>query len=56
MIAELKALTEQIAGKKLATHMGRVCGISGGEIEISGLAQEARIGDRLVLARAPGMS
>ncbi|CUH86622.1 Flagellum-specific ATP synthase [Phaeobacter sp. CECT 5382] len=54
MKAELKALTEQIAGKKLATQMGRVTGISGGEIEISGLDREARIGDRLVLKRGPG--
>ncbi|WP_083096702.1 FliI/YscN family ATPase [Pseudophaeobacter leonis] len=53
MIAELKALTEQIAGKKLATSMGRVSGISSGEIEIAGLEREARIGDRLVLSRGP---
>jgi flagellum-specific ATP synthase len=53
MIAELKALTEQIAGKKLATSMGRVSGISSGEIEIAGLEREARIGDRLVLRRGP---
>jgi flagellum-specific ATP synthase len=53
MIAELKALTEQIASKKLATSMGRVSGISSGEIEIAGLEREARIGDRLVLSRGP---
>ena len=54
MIPELKALTEQIASKKLATSTGRVSGISGGEIEISGLEREARIGDRLVLIRGQG--
>ncbi|EBA17089.1 H+-transporting two-sector ATPase, flagellum-specific [Roseobacter sp. SK209-2-6] len=53
MIAELKALTEQIAGRKLVTQMGRVTGITGGEIEISGLEKHARIGDRLVLQRGP---
>ncbi|MFP3656434.1 hypothetical protein SB777_36585, partial [Burkholderia sp. SIMBA_052] len=31
--------------------MGRVTGISGGEIEVSGLEDQARIGDRLVLRR-----
>lgn len=54
MKAELNALTRQIAGKRLVTQMGRVTGISGGEIEISGLAKVARIGDRLVLRRGPG--
>ena len=53
MIAELKALTEQIGSRKLATPMGRVTGISGGEIEISGLEKVARIGDRLSLRRGP---
>lgn len=51
MKAELEALTRQIASKRLATQMGRVTGISGGEIEVSGLASAARIGDRLVLRR-----
>ncbi|NVK17032.1 MAG: FliI/YscN family ATPase [Rhodobacteraceae bacterium] len=53
MKAELQALTRQIAGKRLVTQVGRVTGISGGEIEISGLAAAARIGDRLVLRRGP---
>lgn len=53
MKAELQALTRQIAGKRLTTQMGRVTGISGGEIEIGGLASAARIGDRLVLRRGP---
>ncbi len=54
MKAELTALTRQIAGKRLTTQMGRVAGIAGGEIEISGLASVARIGDRLILRRGPG--
>ncbi|MEX0303243.1 MAG: FliI/YscN family ATPase [Leisingera sp.] len=53
MKAELQALTRQIAGKRLVTQMGRVTGISGGEIEIEGLAAVARIGDRLILRRGP---
>ncbi|KIC36226.1 FliI/YscN family ATPase [Leisingera sp. ANG-M7] len=53
MKAELQALTRQIAGKRLVTQVGRVTGISGGEIEIAGLAAVARIGDRLVLRRGP---
>jgi flagellum-specific ATP synthase len=53
MKAELQALTRQIASTRLATQMGRVTGIAGGEIEISGLASVARIGDRLVLRRGP---
>ncbi|CUI01487.1 FliI/YscN family ATPase [Leisingera aquaemixtae] len=54
MKAELQALTRQIASTRLASQMGRVTGIAGGEIEISGLASVARIGDRLVLRRGPG--
>ncbi|MFY0308550.1 FliI/YscN family ATPase [Leisingera sp. D0M16] len=53
MKTELEALTRQIASTRLATQMGRVTGISGGEIEVSGLASAARIGDRLVLRRGP---
>jgi flagellum-specific ATP synthase len=53
MIAELKAMTEEIASKRLSTPVGRVIGIVGGEIEISGLQNIARIGDRLVLRRGP---
>ncbi|MGR3761353.1 FliI/YscN family ATPase [Roseobacteraceae bacterium NS-SX3] len=54
MIEQLEALTREIASKRLSVPMGRVTGISGGVIEIGGLAAEARIGDRLILRRAPG--
>ncbi|KAE9630777.1 FliI/YscN family ATPase [Parasedimentitalea maritima] len=54
MTADLNALTQEIASKKLATPMGRVTGISGGVVEISGLGTDARIGDRLVLKRQDG--
>ncbi|MFW8633971.1 FliI/YscN family ATPase [Cribrihabitans pelagius] len=54
MKAELEALTQQLAAKKLAAPMGRVSGITGGEIEVEGLAGTARIGDRLILRRGPG--
>lgn len=53
MISELEALSQELAGSRLATPMGRVTGISGGEIEVSGLAGQARLGDRLVLRRGP---
>lgn len=54
MTADMNALTLEIASKRLATPMGRVTGISGGVIEISGLGSAARIGDRLVLKRQGG--
>ena len=54
MHSQLDALTQEIASKKLSTPMGRVTGILGGVIEVSGLETQARIGDRLVLRRADG--
>jgi len=54
MTADLNALTQEIASKRLSTPVGRVTGISGGVVEISGLGNAARIGDRLVLKRQDG--
>lgn len=54
MKSALTALTQEIAGKRLARPMGRVSGIHGGVIEVSGLAGDARIGDRLILKRQDG--
>jgi flagellum-specific ATP synthase len=54
MTADLNALTQELASKRLSTPVGRVTGISGGVIEISGLGTAARIGDRLVLKRQDG--
>ncbi|WIY26745.1 FliI/YscN family ATPase [Parasedimentitalea psychrophila] len=54
MTADLNALTQEIASKRLSTPLGRVTGISAGVIEISGLGNTARIGDRLVLKRQDG--
>ncbi len=54
MTADLNALTQEIASKRLSTPVGRVTGITGGVIEISGLGSTARIGDRLVLQRQDG--
>jgi flagellum-specific ATP synthase len=54
MTADLNALTQEIASKRLSTPVGRVTGILGGVIEISGLGSTARIGDRLVLKRQDG--
>lgn len=53
MISELEALSQELAKTKLSAPMGRVTGISGGEIEVSGLHGQARLGDRLVLRRGP---
>ena len=54
MKSALTALTQEIAGKRLSRPMGRVSGIHGGVIEVSGLAGDARIGDRLILKRQEG--
>ncbi|WP_282093581.1 FliI/YscN family ATPase [Epibacterium ulvae] len=54
MIPELKALTEDLASKNLSTEMGRVHGVSDGVIKVTGLSRTARIGDRVLLRRAPG--
>jgi len=54
MTADLNALTQEIASKRLSTPVGRVTGITGGVIEISGLGSTARIGDRLILQRQDG--
>ncbi len=54
MIPELNALTEELASKKLAKAVGRVSGVSDGVVKVSGLSRVARIGDRVLLRRAPG--
>lgn len=54
MQSALTALTREIAGNRLSKPMGRVSGIHGGVIEVSGLTGSARIGDRLVLKRQDG--
>ncbi|MQY41991.1 FliI/YscN family ATPase [Epibacterium sp. SM1969] len=54
MIPALKALTEELASKRLSTTVGRVTAVSDGVIKVSGLAHVARIGDRATLRRAPG--
>ena len=54
MTANLNALTQEIASKRLTTPVGRVTGIVGGVIEVSGLTSTARIGDRLILKRQDG--
>ena len=51
--AHLKA---QFQALSLSRHVGRVMGVQGGVIRIQGLAQVARIGDRLELKRNTGSS
>ncbi|KUP94751.1 FliI/YscN family ATPase [Tritonibacter horizontis] len=51
MMKSIQALSQELANTRLSAPMGRVTGIAGGEIEVSGLERQARIGDRLVLRR-----
>lgn len=51
--AHLKA---QFQALSLSRHVGRVMGVQGGVIRIQGLANAARIGDRLELKRNTGSS
>ncbi len=53
MISGIEALNHELAKTQLSAPMGRVTGIAGGEIEVSGLQEQARLGDRLVLRRGP---
>lgn len=51
MPIDLDALKTEIDTSRLALQVGRVAGIRGGGIQISGLTDCARIGDRLMLRR-----
>ncbi len=54
MLADLNALRCEIDKQKLARPVGRVSGVAGGVVQISGLSDAVRIGDRLTLRRDPG--
>jgi len=54
MPLELKALEREIGRHKLARPIGHVVGVRGGVIQITGLTNQVRIGDRLTLRRTPG--
>lgn len=54
MTFELNALKHEIERHKLARPIGRVAGVRGGVIQIAGLTDDVRIGDRLTLRRNPG--
>lgn len=54
MTMNLKILKSEIGKAQLSRPVGRVVGVHGGSIRISGLAQDAHIGDHLVLNRDPG--
>lgn len=47
----LKAVFDELS---IVRHIGRVCGVSSGLVQITGLADKARIGDRLELKRSSG--
>ncbi|WP_424985469.1 FliI/YscN family ATPase [Microbulbifer sp. S227A] len=54
MTIDLKLLGEAFADAELARPVGRVVGVRGGAVQIAGIAQEAHIGDHLLLRRKPG--
>jgi len=49
----MKALKNELSVKKLVRPVGRVAGVTGGVIQVSGLADTARIGDQVTLRRNP---
>lgn len=51
---DLITLKEQIASLRTAVPVGRVAAVEGGQIQVSGLSDQAEIGDQLVLLRASG--
>ncbi len=55
MKTDLDLLREEIARVALTRPVGRVDGISGGVVRLSGLTQGARIGDQLILRRGSGV-
>lgn len=54
MNQDLNVLKRELEMKKLARPVGRVAGVSGGVIQISGLTDMVRIGDHMTLRRNPG--
>lgn len=54
MHQELKALKSELEMKKLVRPVGRVAGIRGGIVQVSGLCDDVRIGDQMSLRRDPG--
>lgn len=54
MTIDLKLLHDDIANAQLARPVGRVVGVQGGAVQLSGLSDVAHIGDHLVLKRNPG--
>ncbi|SFT95644.1 FliI/YscN family ATPase [Sedimentitalea nanhaiensis] len=54
MNVDLKILGSEIADARLVRPMGRVASVRGGSVQISGLADDAHIGDHLVLKRKSG--
>lgn len=50
----LKSLHSRLAGLEVARSVGRVVAVQGGVLQVSGLDQHARIGDRAELTRRDG--
>ncbi len=55
MTVDLKILGAEIAEARLARPVGRVVGVRSGAVQISGIAEDAKIGDRIVIKRKSGI-
>ncbi len=54
MHPHLKVLKNELEQKQLVRPVGRVAGVTGGVIQISGLSDDVRIGDQVTLRRSSG--
>ncbi|WP_415405017.1 FliI/YscN family ATPase [Tateyamaria sp. SN3-11] len=52
--ARLKSLNKHLSGLQVARRLGRVIGVQGGMLSVTGLDQDARIGDRAEITRRDG--
>ncbi|SIT80497.1 FliI/YscN family ATPase [Pontibaca methylaminivorans] len=55
MVTDLDLLRRQIETAQLMRPLGRVMGVSGGVVQISGLTACARVGDQVILTRMSGV-
>ncbi|WP_333683187.1 FliI/YscN family ATPase [Pontibaca methylaminivorans] len=55
MVTDLDLLRRQIEAAQLMRPLGRVMGVSGGVVQISGLTACARVGDQVILTRNSGV-
>jgi flagellum-specific ATP synthase len=55
IVETLERLSEVFAGAQLTYNVGRITGVKSGQVEIGGLGQFARIGDRLRISPKDGL-